>query len=99
MSGVLFDLQQRRGHNPDSAQPNSTQPRPGVAPVGSIEQLLKEARTQLSTILGWGDMLLREESVDPIRREAAQGILGSARGLLKTIQAASTAPAVRIPFD
>ena len=99
MSGVLFDLQQRRGHQPDSAQPNSTASHQGAAPVGSIDQLLKEARTQLSTILGWGDMLLREEPVDPIRREAAHAILGSARGLLKTIQSASNAPAVRIPFD
>ena len=99
MSGVLLDLQQRRSHQSDSAQPNSTPSQQGAAPVGSIDQLLKEARTQLSTILGWGDMLLREEPVDPIRREAAQAILGSARGLLKTIQSASNAPGVRIPFD
>lgn len=99
MAGVLFDLQQRRGYQVDGKSTIPSISPESAAAVGSIEQLLKEARTQLSTILGWGDMLLREEPADPIRSEAAMAILGSARGLLKTVQSASRSSAILFPFD
>ncbi len=98
MAGVLFDLNQRQGSlgnvHPHLSGASIAE---GIAANKVLDNLVRETRTQLSTIIGYGDMIMLDESIPTTCKEAAAAILTSARALLKTTQQANS-PASRLPL-
>jgi two-component system, sensor histidine kinase and response regulator len=85
LAGVLLDAHERKLYQLEMERRRES----AEATVGTQNYLLAtmnhEFRTPLSIILGYGEILLREDLLDADRLIATEAILASARGLLKII--------------
>lgn len=85
MAGMLLSMDHGGSHPDSEVHLFRRMEEKGIVSHNWSEQRIRNARRQLSTILGYGEILLREEPIYTARHEALSEILSSARSLLIAI--------------